>query len=862
MIRPPRKPLAFLRWFCREDYIEEIEGDLTEVFQKEYAFHPRKANWKFAWRVIRYFRPEYLKSFKNQLTSNALGMYKSYFSTAIRNIVKNKMHATINILGLTIGMAVTIIISLWIYDEVSFNKQFVNHARIGQVIQNVINNNEVETWPNIPWPLGDEIRKNYGADFKYVSMASHNYEHTFTINHEKFSKSGMFVEPGFFSMIEIDLVSGTLPGNDPSSILLSESNAFSFFGSSDAIGKAITIDGSEFQISGVYKDFPERSQFGDVSFLGQWSRFVIIEDLEKMEDPWRPNGFQLFVMLNEQASFKAASLKIKDAKLKKVNEALARKKPELFIHPMDDWHLRDQFENGKLVGGLIQYVWMFGIVGVFVLLMACINFMNLSTARSEKRSKEVGIRKAIGSYRSQLIAQFFSESVITALIALLLSIGLAQLLIPLFNELAEKKMSLPYGNPGMWIGVVVASILIGLIAGSYPALYLSAIRPVGALKGSFKAGRPLPRQVLVVVQFSISVMMLIGTATVFQQIKYGKMRPLGYNVSGLLSIPGIPREVHDHIDVIRKQLTDNGSIIAMSESVAPSTQSWASTSRIDWSGKDPNLPLDFNMFYGSLEYGKTIQWEILQGRDFSLDFPSDSSAVILNEAAAEYLNKENVVGETLLIRGEPTTIIGIVKNVVFGNPYEPVRPSLYFMSRQRQYFLMLRLNPEKPVAASVMNIEAAVKPHMNGEPYSYQFLDASQARKFGNEERVSTLVSIFAALAIFISCLGIFGLSSFVAEQRTKEIGIRKVMGASAASLWKLLSKDFVSLIVISCLVATPIAWYFLKNWLQNYEYRTPLTWQLFVFPAVGALFITLATISVQTIKAALMNPVKSLRSE
>jgi ABC-type antimicrobial peptide transport system permease subunit len=531
---------------------------------------------------------------------------------------------------------------------------------------------------------------------------------------------------------------------------------------------------------------------------------------------------------------------------------------------MDDWRLRAEFENGQQTSGRMQYVWMFGTVGVFVLLMACINFMNLSTARSEKRAKEVGIRKAIGSYRSQLITQFFSESILTTLISLLLSVGLAQLLLPLFNNLAEKKMSLPYGNFSVWIGLVGASILIGLIAGSYPALYLSSIRPVGALKGAFKAGpgASLPRKILVVVQFSVSVIMIIGTLTVFQQIEYGKNRPLGYNVSGLVSLPGATREVHEHIDAIRKELLDNGSIMEMSESGSPASGGSGSSSRISWSGKDPDLSVDFTMFGGSYEYGKTIQWEVLQGRDFSRDFLSDSTAVLVNEAAAKYMNKQHVVGEIMQIGGDPYTVVGMVKNVVFGNPYQPVRPSLYFLTQGRMYFLMFRLNPEKPALESLANIEATVKPHMNGEPFSYQFIDTSQARKFGNEERVSALVGTFASLAIFISCLGIFGLSSFVAEQRTKEIGIRKVLGASGISLWKMLSKDFVGLVILSCCIATPIAWYFMQNWLMRYEYRTELSWQLFVIPALGALFITLLTVSFQTIKATLMNPVKSLRSE
>jgi putative ABC transport system permease protein len=513
---------------------------------------------------------------------------------------------------------------------------------------------------------------------------------------------------------------------------------------------------------------------------------------------------------------------------------------------------------------LVQYVWMFGIVGVFVLLMACINFMNLSTARSEKRAKEIGIRKAVGSYRSQLIAQFFSESILTTFISLLLALGLAHFLLPLFNRLSEKNMILPWSEPFMWISIIAVSIVIGVLAGSYPALFLSGIRPVGALKGVFKAGRgsSIPRKILVVVQFGVSVMMIIGTTVVFLQIQHGRNRPLGFNVSGLVSVPTSTQEVHDHLDVIRKNLIDNGSVTEMAESVAAATGSWGSNSGIDWSGKDPNLSIDFSVFEGTHEYGKTIQWEVLQGRDFSRDFPSDSLAVIMNEAAAKYLDKNRVVGEVLRARGRDYTIIGVVRNVVFGNPYEPVRPSVYFLSQGIRSVLTFRLNPAKSAAASVADIENTLKPYLNNVPFSYQFLDEKQASKFGNEQRVSTLASTFAALAIFISCLGIFGLSSFVAEQRTKEIGLRKVLGANLSQLWVLMSKDFVLLVLISCVIATPFAWWFLQSWLQGYEYRVAIPYWVFIAATAGTLAITIITISWHMLKVARVNPAQTLKVE
>jgi putative ABC transport system permease protein len=861
---PPRVATKLLRWFLRDELQEEVIGDLKENFDYDLQARTRcRAKLNYWKQVFLYLRPFAIRKLK--LAANlSIPMYRSFFRAAMQNMVKNKLHAFINISGLATGMAIAIIISLWIYDEVSYNIQFSNYERIGQAVQNITANGQVDTWSNVPWPLGNEIRQNYGTDFKYISMVSHVYPHTMEVGKEKYSKTGLYCEPAFHPMFDVELIKGTLSLNDPSTIMLSESTAKAYYGDSDPLGQIISMDGESFQVGAVYKDFPQRSRWKDVFFLAQWSKFLKVGGLEQMDDPWRPNAFEMYVMLADGADFKTASTRIKDARLKKVNPMLARKKPEIFLHPMPDWHLRAEFSNGIQTGGLIQYVWMFGIVGVFVLLMACINFMNLSTARSEKRAKEVGIRKAVGSYRSQLIAQFFIESILTVFFSLVLALLVTQLLIPVFNTIAEKNMSLPWGNPLVWAGIGGASIVIGLLAGSYPALYLSSIRPAGALKGMFKAGRSasLPRKVLVVVQFSVSAVMIIATSTVFLQVQHGKNRPLGYSVNGLVYVSGITREVHEHYDVIRKALIDNGSIMELTECLAPTTGSWGTSSRIDWDGKDPDLSVDFTMFEASYEYGKTIQWEILEGRDFSRDFPSDTSAVILNEAVAKYLGKKDVTGEIVRSRGIPYRVIGVVRNVVFGGPYDPVRPSLYFLNVSRLNFFTFRLNPEKPMAESVANIETAIKPHMKGEPFSYQFMDTDQAGKFGNEERVSTLANIFAALAIFISCLGIFGLSSFIAEQRTKEIGVRKVLGANLSQLWILLSKDFVVLVVISCFLAVPFAYWVLQSWLEGYQYRVALPWWVFIAASIGTLAITMLTISWHVIKVARVNPANTLKVE
>ncbi|MCW3116040.1 MAG: FtsX-like permease family protein, partial [Chitinophagaceae bacterium] len=512
----------------------------------------------------------------------------------------------------------------------------------------------------------------------------------------------------------------------------------------------------------------------------------------------------------------------------------------------------------------IQYVWLFGIIGVFVLLLACINFMNLSTARSEKRAKEVGIRKAVGSLRTQLVVQFFSESLLVALLAFVLSIVLVQLILPFFNEVAGKKMSILWANPLFWLLGIGFSLITGLIAGSYPALYLSSFNPVKVLKGTFRAGRlaAIPRKVLVVVQFTVSVILIIGTIIVFRQIQFAKSRPIGYSRDGLITLPMVTTDIHNHFEVVKNELVNSGAIASMTEAGSPTTAVWSTNAGFDWKGKDPGLAVEFPNIDVSYDYGKTVGWQFKEGRDFSREFLTDSTAFVLNETAAKFVGIKNPVGETLKWDGVPFKIIGVIKDMVVESPYAAVRPTLFHLSTYPGSVVIAKINPTASVSDSLRKIETVFKKYNPAQPFDYQFVDEEYAKKFGNEQRVGKLSSFFAALAIFISCLGLFGMASFVAEQRTKEIGVRKVLGASVFNLWRLLSKDFVLLVLLSCAIAIPIAYYFLHEWLLRYEYRTEISWWIFAASCFGALIITLLTVSFQSIKAALMNPVKSLRTE
>jgi putative ABC transport system permease protein len=794
-------------------------------------------------------------------------MFKNYFKTAWRNLGKSKMHSFINIAGLSIGMAVALLISLWMYDELSFNKSFKNYNRIAQVIQNVTNNGEVQTWRSVPYPLAEELRRNYGSDFKHIVMGVNGGDHILTYNEKKLKESGIFFAKEAPEMFSLKMLRGNRTGlYDPSSILLSASAAKAYFGSEDAINKMMKIDDLPVvKVTGVYEDFPQNSSFAGLNFISSWDfLYNNSSGIKSIEDPWRPNFATLYVQLNYNADMNIVSAKIKDAKLKKVNEQLVKKKPALFLFPISKWHLYSDFKDGVNIGGAIKYVWMFAIIGVFVLLIACINFMNLSTARSEKRAKEVGIRKTVGSLRKQLIFQFFCESSLTVGFAFILSLLFVQLSLPFFNTVSGKQISLFWTNPLFWLIAFGFIVITALISGSYPAFYLSSFRPIKVLKGTFKAGRyaAIPRKVLVVLQFTVSVAMIIGTIIVYKQIQFAKNRLVGYTREGLVTIPTMDSSIHHHLDAVKNELEQSGTVISIAESGSPTTGVFGSSSGFSWKGKDPNLSIDFGFVNVSYDYGKTIDWKIKEGRDFSKDFTTDSSARILNEAAAQFMGLKKPVGETITWFGQPFTVIGVINDMVMGSPYDATRPIIYALSSEQGNVAIIKINPAASAQDALAKIGSVFKKFNPDQPFEYQFADDAYAKKFNDEERIGKLAGFFAALAIAISCLGLFGLASFVAEQRNKEISVRKVLGASVFNVWNLLSKDFVILVVISFLIAVPLAYYFMHNWLQNYTYRTGLAWWIFAAAGVGALGITLVTVSVQAIRAAMANPVKSLRTE
>jgi putative ABC transport system permease protein len=798
-------------------------------------------------------------------------MLKSYVVIAWRNLLKNKFSSAINIGGLAVGMAVAMLIGFWIWDEISFDKNFQHYDRIASVMKNQSINNQTETWQGQAYPLGDELRNHYGSHFRHVIMTAYTAGRILTSGEKHLKISGNYMEPGITDMLSLDMIKGSREGlKDPASILLSESAARDLFGDSDPMGRPIKIDNKlDVIVTGVYKDLPLNSSFSDLHYIAPWQLIVNAEHYNtRFNNPWGASWFLTLVQIADPEDMNAVSEKIRDAELNQIrNNDDVRFKPLLFLQPMSRWHLYSEFKNGVNTGGAIQYVWLFGIIGVFVLLLACINFMNLSTARSEKRAKEVSIRKSVGSLRKQLITQFYIESGLIALLAFILALLLVQLMMPFFNDLSGKNMQVLWTNPLFWILSLSFSLITGLIAGSYPALYLSSFNPVKVLKGGFRVGRfaAIPRKVLVVIQFAVSVVLIIGTLVVFQQIQYAKNRPVGYSRNGLIIVPLQTDEINRKFEAVRNELIKTGVVSLVSESENSVTGMYNTNSGFLWKGKDPQLQEEFTSMSVGPDFGKTVGWQIINGRDFIPSNLNDSTGFVVNEAAVKYMGLKNPVGETIDWKGNGKYhIIGVIKNMVTSSPYDPAKQTLFYWIPRWGHMnnLNIRVNAEVSMHDALAKISVIFKKFDPAAPFVYQFADEEYAKKFTNEERIGKLASSFAGLAIFISCLGLFGMASFTAEKRIKEIGIRKVLGASVFNLWRLLSKEFVGLVIISFLISVPLSWWLMHKWLQNFEYRSEITGWMFMSTALGTILITLITVSYQSIKAALTNPVDSLRTE
>ncbi|GLU52700.1 ABC transporter permease [Dyadobacter frigoris] len=887
--RPPRWADRLLEWFVAPHLLEYIQGDLHEVFYKRVEqVGLIRARRDYGWAALQCLTPFFHKPLRHAPRGTGepfskhpqpalTDMLGNYFKIAFRNLAKNKVYSFINISGLAMGMAVTMLIGLWIYDEISFNRYHKNYDTIAQI-------RRLYTDPNIQktdgtdaqqLPMGAVLKSNYHQYFKHILMAWWVGEYTLSTEDKKMPKKGEFIEAGALEMLSLKMLRGNYASlNELHSIVLSKSASEAIFGQEDPINKSLKINNRiDVVVTGVYEDIPRNTRFSEVQFFSPWDLWVASNDwIKQNENDWGNSSFSIYVQLQPNVSPETANEGIKDfyqkSTPKDMAERAAKYNYEVFLYPMKDWHLYSEFKNGRPAGGRITFVWLFGIVGLFVLLLACINFMNLSTARSEKRAKEIGVRKAIGSLKNQLVLQFLSESFLVVVLSFVASMLLISIALSWFNQVADKDLSLPFSSLLFWLTSLAFIAVTSFLAGAYPAFYLSSFQPVKVLKGAVHLGRfaALPRKILVVVQFVVSIVLIIGTLVVYKQIQFAQDRPVGYNREGLITIPKNDPNYEGKLDVLRSELLNTGTVAGVELSSSPLTDVWNNMGGFSWAGKDPEVADDFSITDVSYGFGQLVGWQFIAGRDFSKAFATDSTKMIINESAAKYLGLKNPLGEFIKFYDgkKSRQIIGVIKDMVMTSPYEPEKRAFFFLDAKYDAASQIDIKIKPIVSANeaLPKIEAIFKKVVPSAAFDYKFVDEEYAKKFSNEKRISKLASFFATLAVFISCLGLFGLASFIAEQRTKEIGVRKVLGASVLNLWGLLSKDFVFLVVIALGIAIPTAWYCLTGWLEKYAYRTEIPWWIFAVSGAGALMITMLTVSFQSIKAALINPVKSLRSE
>ena len=796
-------------------------------------------------------------------------MFRNYLKMAWRNTLHNKVYSTLNIAGLAAGMAVALLIGLWVVNQYSYDRFLPGYQQLYQVEMNLTSqHNGTSTQTSIALPLTDVLRKEIPG-VKYVAEADAvgKMNHGLLVGDKKLYLGGGAVGADFFKIFQFPFIKGNANSalKDIYSIVITESTAKALFGDADPMGKAIRFDNAQnMTVTGVVKDIPKNSSL-QFNYLVPFAYSEATQGwIKDGRTKWTYNSFSAYVALEPGISYAQIAPRIRDIVDKRSPE-MRSLKPEVFLHPLKDWHLNNEFKNGKAAGGFIEYVRLFSIIGMLVLAIACINFMNLSTARSEKRAREVGVRKAIGSARMDLVYQFLTESVMITFISFLASLLLVMLALPSFNALTGADVHIPYGNIGFWGIMIVFVLFTGLAAGSGPAFYLSSFSAVKVLKGTLQVGKwaSLPRKVLVVAQFTCSIALIISTVIVYQQIQYVKNRPTGYSPDRLV-MTDMNSDLSTHFDALKNDLLSSRLVESVAASSSPATQVYSHFSLQKWPGKVAgDEEVNIGAIWISTDYFKTLGITFAGGHNFTGDWKSDTLNVIVNEAMVRRIGLKDPVNQLITINfnAKPVRIIGVVKDALMDSPYKPVEP-LVFGHNPFGFVITYRLAKNAGTHTAIDKIGKIFDKYNPAYPFQYKFVDAEYANKFNLEVLVGKLAGVFAGLAIFISCLGLFGLAAYVAEQRTKEIGIRKVLGASIGQVWLLLSRDFILLVGISCVIASPVAFYYLHNWLQKYTYRVSIGVGVFIASGIAAIIITLLTISFQAIKAALANPVKSLRSE
>ena len=793
-------------------------------------------------------------------------MFTNYLKIAWRNLVKNRGYTAINITGLAVGLAVAMLIGLWIRFEYSFGREHANMDQIYNVVTNGIDSKSGFKYTTQATPLPLYVAcKDQIPEVKYSAIVNWGGNNGLMVKDKKLIRNGTEVSKDFFKIFRFKFLQGdpNTALNDPEAIVLTKGTAQDLFGHQDVVGQYVKWNNAdELKITGIIEDISNDTYFGERDYFMAYQHFENQEPwVQYAKNDWGSYSCITYVELMAGAG--------KDQVLPKIRNLIQTNyketKNEVGLYPMSQWRLYNEFDNWEASAGRIVYVRMFGIIGILVLLLACINFMNLSTAQSIKKAKEIGVRKAIGSLRHQLIGQFLVEAVFMSSIAMVVSILILMILLPAFNTILQVGVSIPVQSPGFWMVVILVVLGTGLMAGSYPSFYLSSISSIKALKGKFiSPGTAIsPRRVLVVVQFVASIGLIISTLTIYKQIQYTKSRPTGYNGAGVLVVD-MKEDLIKNYEVLKNELLSTGIVESVTKSSSPVYTTHSNSVIEQYPGSVGDDKVSIVNIAVSPDYFKTLGMQLLEGRDFNaLRFDADSDKVIINLAAKELMQLKDPLGNILTEKGgRRREVIGVVENSIMENPYEKVRAARFICDPNWAGYIMFRIKDQVSFSKVESSIASIFDKYNPAFPFEYKFVDQEYGKKFALEVTVGKLASILAILAIFISCLGLFGLSSFVAEQRKKEIGVRKVIGASVFNLWQLLSKEFVVLVGISSLLAAPIAYYFMNEWLQKYSYRTEMSWWIFVAASIGALLITLLTVSFQALKAASANPIQSLKSE
>ena len=786
-------------------------------------------------------------------------MIRNNFKIAWRNLLKSKGYATINIIGLAIGMAAVLMIAIWVQNQSQFDNFYSNKDNLYRVWNKYEDVGQIGMSNITSGPASVTLKAEY-PEVEHAARVYWNVDRLLSFDENKIKSKGTEVDPSFMEMFDFKLLKGNRSQvlSGPQNIILTESLSKKIFGDTDPLNKTLILDNKEpYQVSGIIADLPSNTDF-DFNYL------IPLTKADNYSPNWNTSTFMTYIQLKDGTDVDAFNKKLKNIIAKKTNNEL---KGSLFLYPLSKMHLYSKFEQGVPVGGKIDQVKLVAGLGFLILLIACINFVNLSTARSQKRAKEVAVRKVVGAQRSSLIAQFLTESVLLSFIAGILSIGLTFLALPFFNKILDKPLVFSITDPIIWVSLVGFILLTGVFAGLYPAFVLSSFKPIRSLKvfGKSKKLALNFREVLVVFQFGIALILIIATLIVRSQIEYAGKRDIGYSPSQLIEIP-MEGDMTKNYKVIKSELINKNIAHAVTRTGWSITRNASNSSgNFSWEGATPEQgkKIVFNIGKAESDFVKTLGLKVLEGRDIDFErLASDSLSVLVNEAAIKEMKLKNPIGSILKWGSNTFTIVGVINDYINDSPYSPVTPLLIYPAKEWMLNMVVRTNPSLPIDHNLKQMEEILKKFNPEYPFEYKFVDQQFATKFKEQQQTAQLALIFSGLAIFISCLGLLGLASYIAELRTKEIGIRKVLGASVTGITAMLSRDFVKLVLIAILLASPIAWWTMNKWLEDFSYRIEIQWWIFAVAGIAALTIAILTVSTQAIRAANTNPVKTLRDE